>query len=332
MHKIKSPGDSDKPKILFVDDEDRILNSMKALFRGQYNVVTTTDGNEALQLLKEQKFELVVSDQRMPIMKGVDLLRQSKEIAPSTVRVLLTGFSDLADMVGSINDGEIFRFVSKPWDNKEIQDIVAEAVHIGIALSAEDFLRSESGSPGSHSTDKVDSVSTEAKPRSISDGIVIINGDAVIFEMTKALLPSHPLHQVKTHQDALAVMAQNEIAIVVSSMDGDHRKDTEFFSMLKRCHPQITSIIIAPSGDSEALISLINHARVFRYMFKPIREGLFNRYLDSAMQEYSRFKSSPSLLLTQKSKQSGDIPAVTPSMLVMMKGIKSFFKSKITPT
>lgn len=321
MHKLKLPGDSDKPKILFVDDEDRILNSMKALFRGQYNVVTTTDGNEALRLLREQKFELVVSDQRMPIMKGVDLLRQSKEIAPNTVRVLLTGFSDLADIVGSINDGEIFRFVSKPWDNKEIQDIVAEAVHIGIALSAEEFLRSEAEASGSRPTWQ------EAKPKPVSDGIVIINGDAVIFEMTRALLPSHPLHQVKTHQDALAVMSQNEIAIVVSSMDGDHRKDTEFFSMLKREHPQITSIIIAPSGDSEALISLINHARVFRYMFRPIREGLFNRYLDSALQEYGRFKSSPSLLLTQNSKQS-DAPAVTPSMILMMKGIKSFFKSK----
>ena len=71
----------------------------------------------------------------MPEMTGVELLRQVKEVAPMTVRMLLTGYSDLASIVGSVNDGEVFRFISKPWDNQEIQKTVAEAAAIALELA-----------------------------------------------------------------------------------------------------------------------------------------------------------------------------------------------------
>lgn len=317
--KIVRPGvatagssSSSKPKVLFVDDEERILNTMRALFRTKYEVFTSTNGNDALALLKQHHFELIVSDQRMPIMKGVELLRQSKLIAPNTVRILLTGFSDLADLVGSINDGEIFRFVSKPWVNEEFQQIVAEGVNVGIALAAETF----------HITQEVPQYS---EPEN-KDGIVIINGDATMYALVTGLLPTCHVYPAKNHAEALEFMTENEIAIVVSSMDGDHKADTDFFAMLKREHPQITSIIIAPSGDSEALISLINHARVFRYMFKPLKSGLLNVYLNSALKEYGRFKASPSLLKQQIPQQPTVNAPLSPSILATLRGLKSFFK------
>lgn len=311
--RLNSSSTSSKPKVLFVDDEERILNTMRALFRTKYDVFTTTDGNEALAMLKQHHFELIISDQRMPTMKGVELLRQAKLISPNSVRILLTGFSDLADLVGSINDGEIFRFVSKPWVNEELQQIVADGVNVGIALAAEDFQSRSQEMPA-------------YTPAPSSDGIVIINGDAVMFSLVTGLLPTCKVHPAKNHQEALKIMAQHEIAIVVSSMDGDHRKDTEFFAMLKREHPQITSIIIAPSGDSEALVSLINHARVFRYMFKPLKTGLLNVYLNSALQEYSKFKSSPHLLKQQKPQEPANAAPISPTILATLRGLKSFFK------
>lgn len=313
--KMATPGSangSSKPKVLFVDDEERILNTMRALFRSKYEVMTTTDGNEALLLLKQHNFEVIVSDQRMPIMKGVELLRQAKLIAPNTVRVLLTGFSDLADLVGSINDGEIFRFVSKPWVNEELQQIVADGVNVGIALAAEAFNN------------------TQEMPlyveKSSTDGIIIINGDATMYGLVTGLLPTCEVYPAKNHQEALDLMTQHEIAIVVSSMDGDHKADTAFFAMLKREHPQITSIIIAPSGDSEALVSLINHARVFRYMFKPLKTGLLNVYLNSALKEYTKFKSSPTLLKQQIPQEQRVAEPISPTLLATLRGLKSFFK------
>ncbi|MEZ5477768.1 MAG: response regulator [Thiolinea sp.] len=81
-----------KPKILFVDDEERILNSLRALFRLNYDVTVTTDGYHALELLQREHFHLLVSDQRMPVMQGVELLRRARNVSPNTVRILLTGF------------------------------------------------------------------------------------------------------------------------------------------------------------------------------------------------------------------------------------------------
>ena len=304
---------ANKPKVLFVDDEERILNTMRALFRTKYEVFTATNGEDALSLLKQHHFELIVSDQRMPVMKGVELLRQCKLIAPNTVRILLTGFSDLADMIGSINEGEVFRFVSKPWINEEFQQIVAEGVNVGIALAAEAFRSTQSNSQYS-------------EPPILKDGVVIINGDTTMYALVTGLLPTCQVFPAKNHTEALEFMTENEIAIVVSSMDGDHKADTEFFAMLKREHPQITSIIIAPSGDSDALVSLINHARVFRYMFKPLKSGLLNVYLNSALKEYSRFKSSPTLLKQQRPLEQRSPPPLSPSIMATLRGLKSFFR------
>ena len=120
-----------KHRVLFVDDEERILTALKTIFRNKYHVLTAANGMEALDFIKRFKIPVVVSDQRMPGMLGVELLRRAREITPDSVRILLTGYSDLASIVGSINDGEVYRFISKPWDNQELQKVIAEAVAIG---------------------------------------------------------------------------------------------------------------------------------------------------------------------------------------------------------
>jgi CheY-like chemotaxis protein len=125
-----------KPSILFVDDEERVLNALRMLFHQTYDVTVATGGEEALQLAKSRPFHVIVSDQRMPGMLGVELLRELKVVAPNSVRMLLTGYSDLAAIVGSVNDGEVFRFVSKPWNQDDLQATIGEAVTIAIALEA----------------------------------------------------------------------------------------------------------------------------------------------------------------------------------------------------
>ena len=107
--------------MLFVDDDERILNGLRGLFRTQYHVFTADNGALALDIVRHSDIQVVVSDQRMPGMTGVELLRTIRKTAPHTVRLLLTGYSDLPALVGSINEGEIFRYVKKPWDNDEIR-------------------------------------------------------------------------------------------------------------------------------------------------------------------------------------------------------------------
>jgi len=102
-------------KILFVDDEVQILESMKRQLRRRYNVVTAESGREALEILKKEgPFSVVVSDMRMPVMDGIELLATIKEIYPDTVRMMLTGNADQETAIEAVNKGQIFRFLNKP--------------------------------------------------------------------------------------------------------------------------------------------------------------------------------------------------------------------------
>ena len=101
-------------RILFVDDEERILRSLALQFRRHYEVLTESDPLRALQRLREEDIHVLVSDQRMPQMSGAQLLAEAREIAPNTLRILLTGYSDLDAAVEALNNGGIFRYLPKP--------------------------------------------------------------------------------------------------------------------------------------------------------------------------------------------------------------------------
>ena len=102
-----------KPSILLVDDEERILRTLTMLLKMQYQVFSTTDGHEALRILKKEKINVLISDQRMPLMVGTELLKQAKSLSPQTMRILLTGYADVDAAVDSVNEGEIFRYINK---------------------------------------------------------------------------------------------------------------------------------------------------------------------------------------------------------------------------
>ena len=122
-----------KPTLLFVDDEERIVNLLRTMFRSEYQVLTATSGKEALEILAKHRVEVLVSDQRMPGMLGVELLAEARKRSPATMRILLTGYSDLAAIVGSVNDGEVFRFINKPWNHEEIKTIIRAAAEAALA-------------------------------------------------------------------------------------------------------------------------------------------------------------------------------------------------------
>jgi len=110
-----------EPKILCVDDEAQILSALKRLFRRTgKKILTANSGAEALQIIKENKIDLVISDMRMPEMTGAELLKQVAETWPDTVRILLTGYSDMESTVAAVNEGKIFRYLAKPWDENDL--------------------------------------------------------------------------------------------------------------------------------------------------------------------------------------------------------------------
>ncbi|TAK31822.1 MAG: response regulator [Chloroflexota bacterium] len=118
---------SDKPVVLLVDDEPNILSSLRrALRREHYEIWTASSGPEALAALSAMPTEVsvVVSDFRMPEMNGVELLGQIKRISPDSVRIILSAYADTDLIQSAINEGQVFRFVAKPWNDQELRDII----------------------------------------------------------------------------------------------------------------------------------------------------------------------------------------------------------------
>ena len=114
--------------VLFVDDERRVLTSMRAMFRRDYEVLLANSGAEALDLLRDHDVEVIVSDQRMPGMTGVEVLKAVKRLAPNAMRILLTGYADLKAIEASINEGEVFRYLTKPCPSEQLKEAIGLAV------------------------------------------------------------------------------------------------------------------------------------------------------------------------------------------------------------
>ncbi len=173
---IDDPMDEaeDRMRVLFVDDDERVLNALRALFRNDYEVFTAESGAKGLELAKREAIPIVVSDQRMPGMTGVEMLRELRKTAPQTVRLLLTGYSDLAALVGSINEGEVFRFIRKPWDNEEIRAMLAEA-----AVAADKLVK-RAPAPASASAPAAKAAAAAApSPRTAGSLLVIDPGQSL---------------------------------------------------------------------------------------------------------------------------------------------------------
>ncbi|NVK38952.1 MAG: response regulator [Gammaproteobacteria bacterium] len=112
-------------KILFVDDEPQMLTALSRVFRGkQFQVQLANSGAEALALLQEQTFDVIVSDMRMPEMDGATFLASSLELSPHSRRILLTGYSDQESTVRAINHGQVHQYLNKPWDNTQLREVV----------------------------------------------------------------------------------------------------------------------------------------------------------------------------------------------------------------
>jgi adenylate cyclase len=114
--------------VLIVDDEPRVLDSLEALLAMDYQVLRAEEPKRALATLAETEVAVIVSDQRMPGMTGVEFLTQSREVAPETVRILLTAFTDVDALMTSINAANIYHFLLKPWDPNELLHIVRRGV------------------------------------------------------------------------------------------------------------------------------------------------------------------------------------------------------------
>lgn len=113
--------------LLIIDDEVEITKALARQFRRKYNVFSTTDPIEGLQIMEKENIQVVLSDQRMPGMTGVDFFSRIKDKYPDALKLILTGYTDIEAVIGAINEGQVFRYVKKPWNPAELDTIISEA-------------------------------------------------------------------------------------------------------------------------------------------------------------------------------------------------------------
>lgn len=116
-----------KIKVLYVDDEMNNLVSFKATFRLKYDVQLAASADEAKQALAKGPVHVIITDQRMPGITGVEFLESILEQYPEPIRILLTGYADINAVIDAINKGKIFHYLSKPWDPKELEETIERA-------------------------------------------------------------------------------------------------------------------------------------------------------------------------------------------------------------
>ena len=287
-----------KPRILVVDDDERIVRGLAALFRQDYHVLTAVSGEQALDMIGRVGAHVVVSDQRMAGMTGVELLRKVRTLAPNTVRLLLTGYTDLAALVGSINEGEIFRFVKKPWDNDDLRKALADATKIAMELAGSAPAR-------------------VASPRSAGSLLVIDPGKGLARGLERLLAGAAAVRLVSSPAEAAEALNAHEIAAIVADVAAGSDGLLALFKQLKVKQPAILTILLADQPDAELAMELINEAQVFRFLPKPVSARELRTQVAAALRRYAAFKQIPTLVTAAPGSASIDRARALPRASVV---------------
>jgi serine/threonine-protein kinase len=281
-----------KLSLLLVDDEERILRSLAMMFRGQYDLHTTTDAHEALAIVARTQIHVVVSDQKMPIMRGADLLREVKERSPNTMRILLTGYSELDAIIASVNEGEIFRYVSKPWDAGELRTTVDQAAQIAATL----FNAPASDPTPVVAVRAVNAAEMVPHSPSTAEGILVIEDDAEVFRIVQDIVgPSQPVYWARSMEQAFEQLDRYAVGVIVSELVVQGESLTAALKLLKAQYPEVVTIVMTPFQDTGVLINLINQGQIYRLLPKPARRGPLGMNIASALRHHRMLKSSPAL-------------------------------------
>lgn len=269
-------------RILFVDDEERILRSLALQFRRHYEVLTESDPLRALQRLRDEHIHVLVSDQRMPQMSGAQLLAEAREIAPDTLRILLTGYSDLDAAVEALNNGGIFRYLTKPWDQQEMAFTLRQAAELAVR-QAQPLL----ASTHEQLSAPLSLLLLDDEPDTL----------AVVGEFCVA--GGHRLLRARNLAEAMLQLNNERVDILVSDLKLAGEDTAPLLKTLAQAHPRLLSLVVTPFQDTQALLRLVNEAQIFRYLPKPIRRGLFDKGLKAAAEQAAIWRAQPQQMVSR---------------------------------
>ncbi len=278
-----------KAKLLLVDDESRILIVLKAIFGQLYDVYTATDGVTALEILRTTDINVLVSDQRMPKMLGTELLLQAKELKPDVIRILLTGYADFEASMASVNEGEVFRYLFKPWDTHKLVNTVAEAVKVSQQLISAHL---EADQRPAGVIDQQQPIQLDVQKMSL---LVIGDNQEVISFLSKEFTEKHPVYSCMHLADAMDNLKQHYIGVVIAEATVNGVSTVKFLAALRAANPTIVTLVLSAHRDVTLISDMINSGQIFRFLPNPPGMGILRLSAKSAIKQHHVFKKNPLL-------------------------------------
>lgn len=267
----------EKPNIIFIDDDPRILRSLNTIFRASHNVYITEDPDDFLDKVRNIPMDVIVCDQKMPQVSGTELLAEVRHIAPDAIRILLTGYAERDDVLDAINEGEIYRYITKPWDTDDLLRTIGDATNIARAL------REVRGQYDS-----------EAALGQVGCGVMVMFENEKIFEKFRYVFQRHYTpYWAKDLDSAMEILLERDIGIILSDVHFCGQDVVSAMNVLKTYFPQIMSIVVTQTQDSDALIDLINYGQVYRCLVRPVSTRLLGDNLRGAAMRHALLRAHP---------------------------------------
>ena len=291
----------EKGRVLCVDDEPHVVRALQWLLGKDFEVHTATNAADGLRLLEQHDFDVVVSDQRMPGVTGVEFLRDVRRAAPRAMRILLTGYSDLDAMVRSVNDSEVYRFVTKPWDIRELPRLIGQAVEISkqapvIAPEAEGAQAPAAGSArqaAGYADALAHHLPTMVAMRAGESILLIDDDDGVRRSMHELLGEAVRVRHASNLAQAVQALDEAPASVVISDVRVGQVDVTRLIRLMKRKHPEVVAVVFSGVQDAQVVMDLINQGQVYRFIPKPLKPGLFRLIVDSALKRHRQLADSP---------------------------------------
>ena len=273
-----------RPRVLCVDDEPSVLRSLNWLLRSRFDVASATGGSEGLELVRNSEFDVVISDQRMPGMTGTEFLERVKETSPNTMRLLLTGYSEYTDVLRSVNDSEVFRFINKPWDNQHLIETVSYAA----AVAREVPLQRPLSPSATNDTD------TDMLRGGHTEAVLLMDEDPAIEQQLRTALGDDMLMLwARNHSEAVSLLQRYKVAVIVADTRSGTGSTLDLIRTVKRSSPNIVAMVYTTERDSSTISRLINEGQIFRFIGKPAGPGYVSRMVGSALKKHRELMAQP---------------------------------------
>ena len=268
-----------KPKIAFIDDEPRILRSLKMHFRQSHDVFITTDATELMEYVSTNEVQVVISDQRMPDKQGTEVLRDIKAASPNTLRILLTGYADLNAVIDSVNEGEIYRYITKPWQNDELKQIVNKATEI-----AQQTQEITQNTMQGNDTQQVSGGSTGS-----NRNILVLDDDESVYQQIKSHFKSaYTVSWASNLEQAAKLLQKKRFGVTITDSTLNKENITPIVYALKNIQPDLMVLMLTEFKDAHMVIDLINKGQVYRCLPRPTNFSIMSISLDRAFDHHER--------------------------------------------